>query len=81
MSCIASNPCVLVQPPVLFFLVEDVVKVAFGVPGTLLSCHIQPPLAGSERIWALWQLFLSDWQKLPRTGHYVSLLILNSIAA
>lgn len=67
--------------PRLIFLVEDVVKVAFGVPGTLLSRHIQPPFAGSERIWALWQLFLSDWHKLPWTGHNVGLLILNSITA
>lgn len=62
------------------FLVEDAVKVAFRVPGTLLSCHIQPPWGEFEGIWDLWDVFLSPWKKFSSACCYVGLHILNDAA-
>lgn len=63
---IASSPTVCNSSPCL---VEDAVKVAFRVSGTLLPCHIIPPWGGLEGILFLWDIFLIHWQKFSWFGN------------
>lgn len=69
-----------VAPSSRQFLMEDAVKVALTVSGTLLPCHTQPPRGGFEGILVLWDVCLSCQQKFSWTGRLVDDFILNSVA-